>query len=95
MITAIDDGAVTVDYLLEDASAVVWHHRDLRSSVRIGEPVAVHEQYHALQVGRRLLNVTIITGVGRTPAAPSLGRPERQVFVVDLEGGEGEPLDAK
>ncbi|NUT58410.1 MAG: hypothetical protein HOQ00_06135 [Agromyces sp.] len=95
VITTIDDGVVTIDYLLEDASTVVWYHRDVRGSVRMGEPVAVHEQYHALQIGRRLLNVTISTGARSAPATPALGRPERHVFVVDLESGEGEPLEAQ
>ena len=95
LITAIDGGMVTVAYLHEVASAVIWHHRDFRGSVRLGEPVAVHEGYHALQIGRRLLNAAIISGAGGTPTVPALGRPERQLFVVDLENGEGEPLEAE
>jgi len=92
-ITAIHDRQIVVAYLHEDASAEVWHHRGLGEAVEIGEPVAVHERYHAMRIGRRLLNVVVVTGAGGTPVAPAVGGLERQVYVVDLEGGEGVPLD--
>jgi len=37
----------------------VWNHADLRSTLALGEPVAVHALYHALAVGSERINVLV------------------------------------
>ncbi|MEO6309549.1 MAG: hypothetical protein ABIO33_02555 [Leifsonia sp.] len=37
----------------------LWNHADLRSTLTLGEPVAVHALYHALAVGSERFNVLV------------------------------------
>lgn len=36
-----------------------WNHLDRTGSLRAGEPVAVHELYHTLAIGRERVNILI------------------------------------
>lgn len=48
-----DDNAQQVDTLW------LWNHTDLRATLTLGEPVAVHALYHALAVGSERFNVVV------------------------------------
>ncbi|MEK8226557.1 hypothetical protein NKG05_11425 [Oerskovia sp. M15] len=56
---------VVVEYMTDNGSCRVWHHAALEL-VR-GLPVRVHEQYHALEVSGRALNVRLLRGLGSVP----------------------------
>ncbi|GAA3890561.1 hypothetical protein GCM10022381_35570 [Leifsonia kafniensis] len=50
---APDAGAPSIETLW------LWNHADLRATLTLGEPVAVHALYHALAVGSERFNVVV------------------------------------
>jgi hypothetical protein len=61
VLTAVDDGS-----LLR-----VWHHADLGSIVRPGEPVALHRVYNVLAVGSARFNTLVGVAGADAPGAGS------------------------
>jgi len=60
IVTDVDaDGWITLRALDGDETVRVWNHSDLSEIVSIGEPVALHELYHALAIGALQLNVVV------------------------------------
>ncbi|HEV7567110.1 MAG TPA: hypothetical protein VGO31_14260 [Microbacteriaceae bacterium] len=39
----------------------VWHHADLTNTIRVGDPVALHDLYNVLAAGRGRFNVVTAT----------------------------------
>lgn len=88
VISGVDaDGWITVDYLLDDGSARMWHHEDLQAPA--GTPVRVHEQWKALSGPFGLVNVVLGSGIGAvpTPEHPETWAQEMRLGVVDLSTG--------
>ena len=57
IVSAVDvDGWVTVA-TLDGATERVWNHADLTTTLRVGEPVSVHDRYAVLVAGELRLNV--------------------------------------
>lgn len=62
----VDGGTVVVvGYTTDEGACRVWHHAEV--DLPEGLIVRVHEQYHALELGGRLLNVRLLGGVGSVP----------------------------
>lgn len=51
-----DDGVIELALLASGALVRVWNAAGAAASVRVGEPVAVHERYHVLAVGSARFN---------------------------------------
>jgi hypothetical protein len=63
---SLDGGVeVVVEYAAGEGACRMWHHVPLDLDREL--PVRVHEQYHALEVGDRRLNVRLLDGVGPVP----------------------------
>ncbi|MFF2620237.1 hypothetical protein [Oerskovia jenensis] len=56
---------VVVEYVTGEGACRVWHHTGL--DLDPGTSVRVHEQYHALELTGRALNVRLLGGVGSVP----------------------------
>ncbi len=67
VIGAAADGTITLARLHDDAIITVWNGAGAADLVREGEPVALHDRYHALSVGGRLFNTLVLSA----PAAAS------------------------
>jgi hypothetical protein len=53
----LPDGWVQLTTIDDQETVWVWHHSDVTGAVHPGEPVALHEVYHVLALGRSWLNV--------------------------------------
>jgi hypothetical protein len=53
----LPDGWVQLTTIDDRGTVWVWHHADLTGALHPGEPVALHEVYHVLALGRSWLNV--------------------------------------
>ncbi|MFE1645368.1 hypothetical protein [Microbacterium sp. P01] len=51
------DGSLTVHAVSEGTPTVVWSGAGAARAVEVGTPVALHERYHVLAVGRTWFNV--------------------------------------
>lgn len=63
---------VVVEYATGEGACRVWHHTSL--ALDPGATVRVHEQYHALELAGRALNVRLVGGVGPAPEPPHARR---------------------
>ena len=95
VVAGLDGLLVSVRYLLEDHELQVWHHEDLSTELRLGDPVRVHEQYHVLGGAFGWVNVVVTGGLGEVPepAEPSAWAAETTGGVQDLGTGRGLALD--
>lgn len=96
IITGIDARNVTLVYLIEDAPVRVWHHKDLRSRLEVGEPVRLHERRTALGSPEGWFSVVITDGgLGPVPMPgdPMTWASQMRVGVADYTTGEGIPVD--
>ena len=54
---------IGIDPIYQDSGQTgtiwVWHHADLSSTLKLGEPVAVHELYGALAIGGRRISILL------------------------------------
>lgn len=97
------DGVVTgregewigIGYVGEAGGVRVWHHRDLAAEIRLGDPVRVHEELHAVAGPFGWLNVAFVGGLGPVPepAAPELWASETSPGIVDAATGRGVAID--
>ncbi|MCU1571751.1 MAG: hypothetical protein JWR33_2492 [Naasia sp.] len=55
-----DDGRLELTEWRTGAVCTVWHHQDLGGSLPLGCPVALHDAYSVLAVGRHRYNVAIV-----------------------------------
>ena len=94
VVSAVEDGWITVDHLAEDGHARLWHHEDLGAPV--GTLVRVHEQWMGLSGRFGIVNAFITEGVGEvpTPEHPELWAQEQSVGVFDSSTGRGVDLAA-
>jgi hypothetical protein len=51
------DGWIDITYTLEEGTVRLYHHADLSAEIHPGDPVRVHEQYHALAAADSWFNV--------------------------------------
>lgn len=91
LVVEVRGSEVTVDYLRDEGSPVLWHHRPLGRYVANGDPVRVHEKYHLLSAADQWYSVVVSDGLGPVvePELPELWVSERSAVVVDLAGGVG------
>ena len=95
VVTGVDGGTLSVDYVLEEGHLRVWHHADLSAELRPGDPVRVHEEYYVLGGPFGWLNVFVRSGLGPvpTPPDPSVWDEEVTGGVQDLGTGRGLAVD--
>ena len=91
-VSRVDDLTVVVAYV-DGGTVTVWHHQPV-AGLAVGYPVRVHEEFHALEAGRALLNVVISDGVGAVPEPDDAAAWRRShvpapVVVVDVRTGRG------
>ena len=89
------DGWLTVDYVLEEARMIGWHHDDLATVLTVGSPVRVHEGFWSLAGTFGWVNLFVREGAGAVekPKAPELWQDQVTRGVVDLSTGRALPLD--
>lgn len=88
IVTAADAAVAWVEYLGDEGTIELWHHRAL--PVQIGDPVRVHEEYYALDIGGAWHSCELRSGrIGAvpTPDLPELWAAEVPPVVVDLVRG--------
>ncbi|HSE09615.1 MAG TPA: hypothetical protein VLB29_13195 [Nocardioidaceae bacterium] len=89
ILTTVDGGSATAAYLTEDGTVTLWHHKPLVAE--IGEPVRVHEEFHAVEIHDAWLNVRIEDGIGAVPDPrdATLWAPEVPHVIVNAAIGDG------
>jgi hypothetical protein len=95
IVESVTDGWAEVRYLLEEGRVSVWHHTELATLLSPGDPVRVHERFHALGGPFGWLNVEVRGGLGAVPdpEEPDVWAQETTGGVVDLSTGRALPLD--
>lgn len=95
VVAGVDGLAITVTYLDDSASPVLWHHRDLSDVVRVGAPVRVHERFHALGCPAGWFNCVVENGAGAVPEPTDAAVWDAEVTrgVVDLSTGIAVAVD--
>lgn len=90
-----DGCTIGVDYIAVPRPWAGWHHRDLTSRLRVGDPVRIHEGLSALQAGRILACIRTIEGLGTVPEPDDveLWRGEGRAVIVDVAQGLGIDVD--
>ncbi|TNC16588.1 hypothetical protein FHE66_14505 [Georgenia sp. 311] len=88
VVRSVDEGNVAVvDHPGGEGSCTVWHHHDLSVMCPPGTAVMVNERWHALAVGRVVVNVLVHDGAGPVPSVPARCAPG--VIVTHLGTGHG------
>lgn len=95
IVTDVDGLKASLDYVLEEGSPVVWHHRSWAGQVAAGDPVRLHERYAVLGTPAGWFSVVVTGGLGDvpTPADPAWWAAETSAGIVDLDSGIGIPTD--
>ena len=86
------EGRIDLEY--GDGTDVrAWHHQPL--ALVVGERVGLHEQYHALRTGGRLVNIALDGGAGAVPEPDDLDAWADRMTggVQDVTTGYGVPLN--
>jgi len=95
VVTSIDGRSVTVAYLDDSASPVLWHHQPLDGVVRVGDLVRVHELFHALGCPAGWFSCVVEDGAGPVPEPADAASWDAEVTrgVVDLSTGVAAAVD--
>ncbi len=54
-----EDGHIRLTTIADQQTILLWHHTDAGQSLGVGDPVALHDLYQVLAVGRAWLSVSI------------------------------------
>lgn len=95
VVVGIDGLAITVGYLDDPASPLLWHHQDLGDVLQVGDPVRVHERFHTLGCPAGWFNCVVENGAGAVPEPDDAAGWDAEVTrgVVDLSTGIAAAVD--